>query len=324
MDSLTHFVLGASIGQVISDKKRIHRAALVGALAASAPDLDVLIYQPDNPLSEFLYHRSFTHSLLFIPFGAVIVWAFLLLIFKSWREDWRLLLLVGFCAYATHGLLDACTSYGTQLFWPFSHYRVSLDWISIVDPVFTIPLIIGALRSWWKETRKPALYGLIFSFIYLVGFCSFQHHRALEAEQTLIRQSQTQATAIRVMPALASVYSWNSLYISNNQIYVGRVKTPLFGNTQARVDFSVPVFQLKNLPASFATDSKLIKAAQTFLWFTQGYASVVSTKPFVIADIRYLKKGENISSLWSVELIKQNGLGKVLRLGQTPIIPIHF
>ena len=53
MDSLTHFVLGASIGQVISDKKRIHRAALVGALAASAPDLDVLIYQPDNPLSEF-------------------------------------------------------------------------------------------------------------------------------------------------------------------------------------------------------------------------------------------------------------------------------
>ena len=324
MDSLTHFVLGAAIGQVISGKKRIHRAALVGALAASAPDLDVLIYQPDNPLSEFLYHRSFTHSLLFIPVGAVIVWAFLLLIFKSWREDWPLLLLVSFCAYATHGLLDACTSYGTQLFWPFSHYRVSLDWISIVDPVFTLPLIIGALGSWWKETRQPALYGLILAFIYLVGFCNFQHHRALAAEQTLIAQAKVQATAVRVMPALASVYSWNSLYIADGQIYVGRVKTPLFGKSQARVDFGVPVFKLKNLPTRFAADPKLRRAAQLFSWFTQGYASAVSTNPFILVDMRYLKKGENLSSLWSVELVTQNGIGKVLRLGQTPIIPIRL
>ena len=49
--------------------------------------------------------------------------------------------------YATHGLLDSCTSYGTQLFWPFSDERVAWDTMSIVDPLFTIPLLVFVIAA---------------------------------------------------------------------------------------------------------------------------------------------------------------------------------
>ena len=67
MDPLTHAVLGAACAQVVLQKQDKRNAWLVGALAAMAPDLDIVIRSASDPLLPLIYHRHFTHSLIFAP-----------------------------------------------------------------------------------------------------------------------------------------------------------------------------------------------------------------------------------------------------------------
>ena len=116
---------------------------MLGFLSGMAPDLDILIRSSTDPLLSLEYHRQFTHSLIFIPFGGLICALFLFVVFKkispfNFKKTWLYCTL----GYGTHGLIDACTSYGTLLFWPFSDIRIAWNNISIIDPLFTIPLIL--------------------------------------------------------------------------------------------------------------------------------------------------------------------------------------
>ena len=118
MDSLTQLALGAAVGEATAGRQVGRRALLWGAIAGTIPDLDVFIPLGDA-VSDFTYHRSFSHSLFVLaaltPF---IVW----LILKihpgtaAYRKRWYLLV---YSVFATHVLLDSCTVYGTQIFWPF-------------------------------------------------------------------------------------------------------------------------------------------------------------------------------------------------------------
>ena len=143
MDPLTQGVLGASLSQSASKKQHLVVAGVLGLLSGLAPDLDALIKSQSDPLLALEFHRQFTHSLFFIPIGSLIC-ALVLhhLIAKrrglSFKQSWL------FCAlgYGTHALLDACTTYGTQLLWPFTNARFAWNTISIIDPVYTLPILI--------------------------------------------------------------------------------------------------------------------------------------------------------------------------------------
>ena len=136
MDPISQGAIGALAAQASVRHKNLAKVTLVGCLAGLAPDLDVLIQSREDPILFLEYHRQFTHSLLFIPFGSLLV-AITLLGFLKDSLSFKTIYLASFLGFATHGLLDACTSYGTQLFWPFSNTRVSWNNISIVDPLFT-------------------------------------------------------------------------------------------------------------------------------------------------------------------------------------------
>lgn len=318
MDSITHVFLGAAIGQAVSNKRNNHKAALLGALASTAPDFDVFIQSSHNSLLGLEVHRSFTHSLMFIPFGALIILGGVLLFFKSMRKDWKFFLLVCLLAYGSHSLLDSCTSYGTQLFWPFSHERVSWDIIAIVDPVFTLCLITGASISWYKTAKKPARIGLICAAIYLV-FCGFQHYRAIRAEEAFIKSQGQTATGVRVMPTFANVYSYNGLYFSDNRIYLNLVKASVFASAHVIAQGSVPLFKLENLPASLAAVPQLAEGAQIFSWFAQGYVAVATENPFVLVDMRYVEKKPHTVGLWGITLIKSQDQAQVERVSRVAV-----
>ncbi|MCX8819684.1 metal-dependent hydrolase, partial [Vibrio parahaemolyticus] len=124
MDPLTQGLLGATLPLAVSNKRNLAVVGVLGVVSGMAPDLDVLIRSSTDPLLYLEYHRQFTHSLLFIPFGSFICALLLYPLFAkkrglSFRQSWL------YCAlgYSTHALLDACTSYGTQLFWPISNTR---------------------------------------------------------------------------------------------------------------------------------------------------------------------------------------------------------
>ncbi|NOY66882.1 MAG: metal-dependent hydrolase, partial [Gammaproteobacteria bacterium] len=134
MDILSQAAFGASFSQsLVKDRSRQVSAILIGAIAAMTPDLDVFIRSAEDPLLFLEYHRQFTHSLLFVPVGALLC-AIIFYPFIKHKLTFTEIFFFSFAGILTHGLLDACTSYGTQLFWPFSSQRVSWNIVSIIDP----------------------------------------------------------------------------------------------------------------------------------------------------------------------------------------------
>ena len=73
MDPISQATVGAAFAQSKANKKNILSISVIGFLAGLAPDLDVLIRSSTDPMLSLEYHRQFTHSLFFIPFGALIV-----------------------------------------------------------------------------------------------------------------------------------------------------------------------------------------------------------------------------------------------------------
>lgn len=148
MDSLTQIVLGAACGEIALGKKIGNKAILFGAIGGTIPDLDVfvgkLLY--NNEIQAMAFHRGFMHSILFAFLGAFLFGWFTYKLYNSRKrkettllKDWVLLF---FLSIFTHPILDCFTPYGTQLFAPFSNYRVAFNNISVVDPLYTLPFLI--------------------------------------------------------------------------------------------------------------------------------------------------------------------------------------
>ncbi len=136
MDSVSQIVLGAACGEAIAGKKIGNRALLWGAIGGTIPDLDALFTPLTDHVSALLVHRGYTHCLLFSlvlsPLLAFVVHNFDKRIsFFRWMQ-------LFFWSLITHPLLDAFTGYGTPLFLPFSSYRVDINSIFIIDPVYTL------------------------------------------------------------------------------------------------------------------------------------------------------------------------------------------
>ncbi len=187
-----------------------------------APDLDVLIYSSNDPLLFLEFHRQFTHSLFFIPFGALLC-ALVLYPFIKNKLIFSQIYLFSFLGFATHGLLDACTSCGTQLFWPFSEQRISWNVVSIIDPFFTIPVTIAIAFAVYRNNRLFAR----FAFIYAVVFLSLgliQKQRAENALYTLTQQRGHQTERVRVKPSFGNRHVWKLIYEYNGRYYVDAVK----------------------------------------------------------------------------------------------------
>ncbi|GAB3814352.1 hypothetical protein GCM10028895_07380 [Pontibacter rugosus] len=147
MDSLTQIVLGAAVGEAVAGKKLGNRALLWGAIAGTIPDLDVLLNPWLDTVQQLTFHRSLTHSLLFAVLASPILGWLLRKYYKSLPVTWQSWTLLFFLGFTTHALLDNCTTWGTQLFWPFSNYGVAFYNIFVVDPLYTVPFLILVITA---------------------------------------------------------------------------------------------------------------------------------------------------------------------------------
>lgn len=173
MDSLTHIVLGAAIGEAVLGKKIGRKAMLWGALADTIPDFDVFASCCTSPAQQLLVHRGITHSFFFILIMAPLLgWLWSKWFKKSEvpMKSWALLFFLGMF---THVLLDSLTSYGTGWFEPFSAYRVSFNTIFVADPFYTLPFLICLIIALIAKNGTPRRVkwnkiGLWISSLYLV------------------------------------------------------------------------------------------------------------------------------------------------------------
>ncbi len=144
MDSITQAVLGASVQGALLGRWQGRKALLYGALLGTVPDLDVVIDYGDA-VAEMTYHRGFSHSLFVLTaLAALLTW-----LARRLRPDprysGRRLFLTLWLVLITHVLLDAFTSYGTQLFWPLPTPPVAWSTVFIIDPLYTLPLLFAVL-----------------------------------------------------------------------------------------------------------------------------------------------------------------------------------
>lgn len=323
MDTLTHGLLGAALGQAAFGRKLGWRATVIGVVAAELPDADVLIRSASDPLLNVELHRHFTHSFAFSPVIALV--AGLPWFFRAEFKAQRLaLFLCGLVACWSHILLDACTSYGTQFLVPFSQHRFGWDFISIIDPLFTGALAVGLVANLIASRRRganpkspiancepgkdarPALPSYRWVWVCLI-FCAAylalgaaQRARALAAQTALATTRGHRAERSEVMPTLANHIVWRSLYLHEGRIHSDRIRVPWLGAATVREGTSLPLVTRRELtPAELARDGTHRSFAR-FAWFSDGWLARAPGEPAVIGDMRYSLSAQAFDPIWGI------------------------
>jgi len=281
MDPISQACFGASLSQSLSNNKASQMSAMViGALAGMAPDLDVLIYSSHDPLLFLEFHRQFTHSLFFIPFGALICALFFYAVLQTKclkaTLSFKQVYIFSFLGYATHGLLDACTSYGTQLYWPFSNARIAWDSVSIIDPLFTLPVIFLVVLAVLKNKTNYARAGFIWAVVYLSAGL-IQNHRAETAAYELAQLRGHQIERLSVKPSFGSRHLWKSIYEYKGEYYVDAIK--LLWSTEFY----------------YGTSVKKLNIQRDYPWENSN----------IIMDVRYSFLPNTIKLMWGIKLSEQ-------------------
>ena len=292
---MTQGLLGAAASHALFGRS-VPRAWLLGGLAAMAPDLDVLIRSEADPLLAIEHHRGFTHALAFIPVGGLLTalpW-----LTRSWaRARWGAVVATTTAGYATHGLLDACTSYGTRLLWP-STRRVAWDVVAIVDPLFTLTLLLGVLWGVWGRSRAPAVVALIVCALYL-GLGAVQHERAMAAQTSIAAMRGHAPDRGAVLPAIGSNVVWRSLYRVGERIHTDRIRVPWLGGVQWAEGSELQVVSERDL---VGTDDRMMADFRRFRWFADGWIVRAPADPSWVADARYSLHMNSYDPIWGIRL----------------------
>ena len=298
MDPLTQGTLGATLAQAAARPGKIRAYAAAGAAGGLAPDLDILIRSANDPILYLEFHRQFSHSLLFIPIGAAVCALLLAPVLKRWLNGKELYLAV-LLGYATHGLLDACTSYGTQLFWPFSDMRVAWNRISVVDPLFSVPLFVLMAAAVWRRRRAFALAGLAWALLYM-GIATIQHQRALETARSIAEQRAHQALKLTVKPGFANLLVWKAIYQAEGRIYVDGIR--LAGTAEHCPGEQINLLnQERDLPW-LEPDTQQARDLERFRWYSDGWLALDPTDRNYVVDVRYASLPNRIEALWGLKL----------------------
>ena len=305
MDPLSQGTVGAAFAQSVANKNNIFKIGFIGFLAGLTPDLDVLIKSSTDPILSLEYHRQFTHSLFFIPFGSLI---FAILIFPLVKSSLSLktVYFASLLGYSTHGLLDACTSYGTQLFWPFSNERVSWNNISIVDPLFTIPVLIFLGIAIKTKKKIFSFFGIGWIIFYLsIGFV--QYERALTAATKLAAMRGHNAERLTLKPSFGNLILWKSIYKHKETFYVDAIRTAQ--SSTWCLGETVRVFDYKYHLPDLDKESQQKKDIERFRWFSQDYLGYDKEKKIVI-DVRYSMIPNQIAPMWGLTIDEQRDVNE--------------
>jgi inner membrane protein len=328
MDSLTQIALGAAVGTAVLGRKVGARAALWGAVCGTLPDLDVLVPYGD-PVRDFTFHRAESHALFWLtvasPFVAWIIARLERRSGASFREWW----LLAWLALLTHPLLDAFTIYGTQLLLPFSDYPVGVGSVFIIDPLYTVPLIVGVVAALWLRGRDPGramrwnAAGLALSTLYLGWGVAAQSHVEGVVNRTLAATPLADARTL-VTPTPFNTLLWRVVVMDDGGYHEGYYSV-LDESPQVRL-------------TRHASNVRLLEplrddwAVRRLAWFSKGFYGVSEAPAGArIADGSASTMGQLLGLVETATaaeaMMEPGGVPVVmtdLRMGQTPWFVFSF
>jgi len=313
MDSLTQIVLGAACGEAVLGRKIGNKALLFGAIGGTIPDLDVFIgpWLYSNEIQAMAFHRGFMHSVIFSILGA---FAFGWLTFRLYNrgkrlgsstlKDWRVLF---FLSLFTHPLLDCFTPYGTQLFYPFSNYRIAFNNISVADPLYTLPFLICliVLMFYKRKNSKRQLWlklGIGISSIYMLFTLGNKFYTNSIFENSLQEQNIT-FNRFRTQPTLLNNLLWYGVAETDTDYYLG---------FYSLLDKTNRIKEWKIVSKENGLLSMNDKDLTTLTWFSDDYYKVRQSDiegEYKYSDLRYplLNPNDVESSLFSFRIFNKDG-----------------
>lgn len=266
MDSVTQFLLGASISGALLGPRIGPKALLIGGVVATLPDLDSLV-PLDDAIDNMTYHRGFSHSVFvqtaLSPFIALTIGK---IVPSTWQHKKALFLTV-WLALITHSLLDSLTTYGTQIFWPLEiGPPVALPAVFIIDPIYTLLLLIGFAAILVARNRPGGGYHA--NRIMLALSCAYL---AIGLTGNTIISNRASADPnfrdmrIHVQPTAFNLLVWQVTAISEDKIATGL--TSLVNNCGVRNLITIPRHQI---PLGISEIPPSVKRLE---WFTDGFYS---------------------------------------------------
>ena len=303
MDPLSQGLLGACFSGSFANKNNYKIATLCGALGGVTPDLDVFIKSENDSLLFLEYHRHFTHSLAFVPLGGLLVSLFLMIFLKNY--PFKNIYLFSTLGFLTHGILDSCTSYGTNLFWPFSDTRVAWNIISIVDPIFTFILIFFMIFCFLYKSTKFIRFGTLLSFSYLI-LGVFQYQNVKSYVYDLANKRDHEIERILLNPTIGNNILWRTVYEFNNNYYINAVYIPLFGKTSHKNGSKVEVIDKEDIFPKIKKNSIQRNDIKRFAYFSMDFIYLHPDYDNIISDLRYGSLPYDNKSLWGIQINENN------------------
>lgn len=303
MDPFTQGVVGSLFAQAGARRSQARPAAVVGLAAGMSPDLDVLIRSPNDSLLAIEFHRHFTHSLAMVPALALAVSLVVWWPLSRWRPDLKFarVYLWSLLAVASHGVLDAMTSYGTRLYWPLSDQRVAWNVISVIDPLFTAPLAvllgIGVAVGSRKLMRIAAIWG---AFYLAIG--AVQQHRAEAITMHWAESNGLSVERVLAKPSFANLVLWRGLVDDGDSFHPLAIR--ILPGTQALLwtGASVPRFT----DGQWSEDSRLSRDLLRFRHFSDDwlfrYDPYGTEGGIFIGDFRYAIDPVSARPLWGIRI----------------------
>jgi len=312
MDPLTQGVLGTTAAQLVAKPTQKVMAAVLGFLSGMAADMDVFIRSSTDPLFSLEYHRHFTHALVFVPFGALLcATVFYYSIRKLATLKPRLfandlsfsaIYLFCFAGYATHALLDACTTYGTQLLWPFSDARIAWNNVSVIDPLFTLPLLLLVGIGVFRRSTLIAWFAAIYAVSYLL-LGLMQNHRAETVANELALSRGHEPLNLGLKPSFANILVWKSVYEYDGRYYVDAVRVGL--SSRVYQGSSTPKLDVAKHFSWLDVESQQAKDIERFRWFSNDHLGIDPENEYRIIDIRYSLIPNRFDGMWGITLNPQ-------------------
>lgn len=223
MDSLTQLALGACVGAAaLGPRIGARRAAILGGVLGTLPDLDVF-FPYDDPVDAFVLHRAASHSLLVQAAAAPLLGEAARRLIPALRPHRMLAWLVVFLCLATHALLDGLTIYGTRLFWPLWPEPLGAGSVFIIDPLYTIPLLIVAIwalrrRDWTPRLARGAAAALGLSTAYL-GWGLAAQQIALGAAQSALERAGVRPERLVATPTPFNTLLWRAIAVDGDRYF---------------------------------------------------------------------------------------------------------
>ena len=312
MDPLTQGLLGAVAAQaVLCGDRSLPRAerrtpvTLAGLAGGLLPDADVALQPLADPALPWELHRHFTHGIVMAPVMGALAALALLLLRPRWRPRWRLVLGAAVLGALTHAPLDLCTSYGTKILWPFSLADLTLDLFPIVDPLFTLVLLVGVVWAWRRGGRSLRPVGAF--LVLYVAFALVQQHGAREAQADLAHARGDVPSRARVMPLPGSLMLWRSVMEVDDTLVADVVRPVPFGEARGvpgsrRARLDVETWAEQGRPADRA---RLLDVGRRFAVFADGYVTAGNAAG-VLVDARFAL-GAGFEALWGLQVHRDEG-----------------